>query len=63
VELLVQGNDEKSGIRIHIRVPLCLLDEHLLMNTGADKGRGNDGSLSRRKGRSCVSRRKGVGWG
>jgi hypothetical protein len=34
VELLVQGNDEESGIRICVRIPLCLFDECLLMNTG-----------------------------
>jgi len=30
--LLVQEDDEKGGIRVYIRVPLCLADEHLVMD-------------------------------
>ena len=52
---LVQESDEKGGIRVYIRVPLCLADEHLIMDSGYDGGRGNTSSLSRREGRSCES--------
>jgi len=31
---LVQESDEKGGIRVYIRVPLCLADEHLVMDSG-----------------------------
>jgi len=31
---LVQEDDEKGGIRVYIRVPLCLADEHLVLDSG-----------------------------
>jgi hypothetical protein len=59
---LVQESDEKGGIRVYIRVPLCLADEHLVMDSGyRRKSRQHQFTLAAR-GPILGVLTKGAGW-
>jgi hypothetical protein len=59
---LVQEDDEKGGIRIYIRVPLCLVDEHPIMNSGYRRRSGRHQFALAARGPILGVLTKGAGW-